>query len=386
MFRPEIRAGKFVDPMFGELLERLHLNMRCTWDISSSVYYLTLKLLGKPDTEEFAKYSKLCAAIYGELSDISSTQGPYQPDAELVDSLGNPIEDGYRVPNARWGDGEGKTGGPTKGLQRFIASLNWMSYKTIYYTHCARALGADLTLHPIRHQLLLKFMEHSGAYDVDFASAILDRLNSRGIQAIEQLRGAHRSTATSFKLPLFSAWIVQKTGNVRSVLDTALELRSDQRVLKAREHLSQVRLTLDTEGLQPASQRVQSIYRDVEKSLQALAKSFGLRTSDVAREGAGVNDVLAVYNAGAPLTGWPSVPKVPDWLAKRLPTLQWPPKGFAQLFRDISRDLSELPQLGNIRDQLGAAVRVDQNTYDGSGCKALDPRYERAISEFKNPM
>lgn len=385
-FRPEIRSGKFVDPIFGELLERLHLNMRCTWDISSSVYYLTLKMLGKPDTEEFAKYSKLCSTIYGELSDISSTQGAYRRDVALFDSSGNRIDTGYRIPNARWGNGEGKTGGPTKGLQAFIASLNWMSYKTIYYSLCGRALGADLTLHPIRHQLLLKFLDHSGAYDVDFARAVLDRLSNRGAQTVEQLRGAHRATGVSFKLPFFSAWIVEKTGDVRSVLDTALELRSDRRVRTARDNLSQVRLALDTEGLKSASIRVQRIYRDVESSLHALAKAFGIRTTDTPSRGAGVNDVVAVYNAGAPLAGWPSVPNAPEWLARQLPALHWPPRGFAQLLRDVSRDLSELPQLGSIRDQLGAAVRVDRNTYDGTGCKALDPKYERATSEFKSPM
>jgi hypothetical protein len=42
--KPEIRGGVFSDPDFSELLELLKLNMICTWDLRSSVYYLTMKM------------------------------------------------------------------------------------------------------------------------------------------------------------------------------------------------------------------------------------------------------------------------------------------------------------------------------------------------------
>lgn len=44
----EIRGGEFVDDDFRQLVEMLKLNMICTWDLRSSVYYLTMKMLGQP--------------------------------------------------------------------------------------------------------------------------------------------------------------------------------------------------------------------------------------------------------------------------------------------------------------------------------------------------
>lgn len=57
--RPEIRGGEFVDSDFRQFLDLLKINMVCTWDLRSSVYYLTMKMLGEPNTEEFQKYSEI---------------------------------------------------------------------------------------------------------------------------------------------------------------------------------------------------------------------------------------------------------------------------------------------------------------------------------------
>lgn len=385
-FRPEIRAGKFTDPVFGALLERLSLHMRCTWDISSSVYYLTLKLLGKPSAGEFEKYGQLCTAIFGELSDIASTRGLSSNEASLIDRLGNPVGVGYKVPGARWGSGSGTAGGPTKALDMFIASLNWMSYKTIYYAYAARALGADLTLHPIRHHFQIKFMERVGVYDVDFASSVLNRFRERTSNVVAELRSGHRAVALAFDLPLFSAWIVQETGNVRTILNDALQLRQDPHIARAREQLSELRFILDRNGIQSASNQLQRLSRSVESSICGLRSAFGLKDVGKGRANAGVNDVVGIYNIGASVAGWPSAPRIPDWISDRIPVPVWPPKGFAHLLRDISRDLTELPQLGTLRDQLGAAVVVDHGTYSGPTMQYLDPQYERATTEFRSPM
>ena len=40
-------------------------------------------------------------------------------------------------------------GGTTRALDMFIASLNWLAYKSIYYSLAAKYLKADTFLHPI---------------------------------------------------------------------------------------------------------------------------------------------------------------------------------------------------------------------------------------------
>ena len=90
-------------------------------------------MLGQPDTEEFTKYGQLSASIFCELLDSQETNGPdpYRDNYQLIDSQGTPIQEDYRIPMAKWGDGS--TGGLTPGLRSFLAALNWLAFKTIYY-------------------------------------------------------------------------------------------------------------------------------------------------------------------------------------------------------------------------------------------------------------
>ena len=43
--RPQIRGGEFADEDFKNLLDLLQTHVICTWDISSSIYFLTLKVI-----------------------------------------------------------------------------------------------------------------------------------------------------------------------------------------------------------------------------------------------------------------------------------------------------------------------------------------------------
>jgi len=72
----------------------LALNIICTWDISASIYYLTMKMLGQPNTEEFKKYSEISASIFTELTDQAQRGEPLNNDVTLVDSKGRFISKG----------------------------------------------------------------------------------------------------------------------------------------------------------------------------------------------------------------------------------------------------------------------------------------------------
>ena len=87
--RPEIRGGQFADDDFRRLLEMLKINMVCTWDLRSSVYYLTMKMLGQPNTQEFYKYSEISSAIFNELADAGDTRGRWSQNVLLVGSNGH---------------------------------------------------------------------------------------------------------------------------------------------------------------------------------------------------------------------------------------------------------------------------------------------------------
>ena len=115
---PEIRGGEFVDDDFKKMIELLKLNMVCTWDLSTSVYYLTMKMLGQPNTPEYEKYSELSAAIFNELADMGGPRGHWSADVKLVSSSGHEFTE-YEFERERKLASRGK-GGVTKSLKLVI--------------------------------------------------------------------------------------------------------------------------------------------------------------------------------------------------------------------------------------------------------------------------
>ena len=82
-FKPIIRGGEFADADFKAFFDQLRMHIICTWDMAASVYYLTMKMLGQPDTEEFEKYTEISAAIFNELTDSQNAGAEWDKSVEL---------------------------------------------------------------------------------------------------------------------------------------------------------------------------------------------------------------------------------------------------------------------------------------------------------------
>ncbi|MFK5968933.1 MAG: hypothetical protein QM487_02275 [Candidatus Marithrix sp.] len=93
--------------------------MICTWDIRSSVYYLTMKMLGQPNTSEFIKYSEINSSIFNELSDAGSTFGRWSEDVSLYSSDG--IERTKEEMRIATNSKTRGFGGTTRALDMFVA-------------------------------------------------------------------------------------------------------------------------------------------------------------------------------------------------------------------------------------------------------------------------
>jgi len=216
---PEIRGGEFVDSDFKSLIEQLKLNIICTWDMRSSVYYLTLKMLGQPNTREYDKYSKLSAAIFNELSDVSETKGHWSTEVKLTSS------NGHTYSKEEFKEKKNSLGGTTKPLEVFIASLNCIAYKSIYYNIAAKHLKADSFLHPIRHAYQLHWMKKTGAFGHDFTSRLITNLSNKARASIADITGQGQSQTISLDLPLFSAWLTNESGSIENAIIAARELK-----------------------------------------------------------------------------------------------------------------------------------------------------------------
>ncbi len=301
-FKPIIRGGEFADTDFKAFFDQLRMHIVCTWDMASSVYYLTMKMLGQPDTEEFQKYTEISAAIFNELTDSQSAGAQWDKSVELFDARGRRIEQGYVIPDARWAGG--KTAGASMALEAFVAALNWLAQRTIYYSFAARHLHADTFLHPIRGNFQLHYMNKTGVFGYDFVHALIDALNVRASSVVADLVNRFTANALRLELPMFSASPVQRTGDVSQVIGAALELRNAPEFVDARHQLLQVREAYDEDNLAGAAKKATAIIKNVEKVFGELKRKYGAN-------GGGkipLTAVATVYNPIAKMTGWPPLP------------------------------------------------------------------------------
>ncbi len=378
--RPQIRGGEFADDDFKNLFNFLQTHVICTWDISSSIYFLTLKGLAESTSVEFAKYGNLAAGIFSELDDAKDSGNRSSGRVELIDRYGQPISKGYKVPGAKWGDGS--TGGTTGAVTAFVAALVWLANRSIFYSLAAKYLRADTFLYPVRQAYQQYYLTKTCGYGQDFTRNIVKHFSSSLSADLVQVHGGALSTATAIDLPVFGAWLARQTGDVATIVDSALKLRDEREFVEAREQLRTVRNHLDNSDSAEANKAAGEITKDIKKSSDAMRVKYGIAT----RQGFPVTRLVHVYNTFAALKGFPTLPDynfeipLPAFLSqiKR-------PLGFGAAYRSLTNDLSTIWSLGEARDILGARVAKD-NDAAAYNPKSETPKYRYAHSQFKSPM
>lgn len=372
--QPEIRGGEFVDDDFRSFVDLLKLNMICTWDMRSSVYYLTMKMLGQPNTPEYEKYSSLSSAIFNELSDANSTRGYWSTNATLISSNGHvhtPKEFEKQV------DG---LGGVTRPLEMFIASLNWLAFKTIYYSIAAKHLKADSFIHPIRHAYQLHWMKKTGAFGHDFSAKILSSLSKKISTSVSEVVDHGRSATVSMDIPIFSAWLAQESGGVQNSIDAALEIKKTNHFLVARETLREIKISYDEYGLSKGNAKTTKLLSELDKISGDLKRAYGVPSS----QGIQGSFFIKTINSLTSPFGIPALPEkefamsTPDFMKNKKT------KAFSTIFKDIANELTSIERLGGHRDLLASRFEIDDGYYTAP--KTEDPKFRRASSSWKRPM
>lgn len=376
--RPEIRGGEFVDQDFRELLDLLRMNIVCTWDLRTSVYYLTMKMLGQPNTPEFHKYSEISSAIFNELSDARETYGRWSQDARLIGSDGtvHTKEEMQKAAKER----KRGFGGTTRALDMFIVSLNWLAYKAIYYSLAAKYFKADTFLHPIRHAYQIHWMRKTGAYGHDFTAKLVQSLSGNISTSVSKIIDNGRNAAISIEVPIFSTWLTSKTGNVQAVISSALELKETQTFQDIRGLLREIRIAYDENGLTNANKLVKKWEEQLVKASGNLKHDYGLDTG----QGVQGSFLIKVYNSVAALTGFPQFPQfefkipLPEFIQTNTAT------NFSNLYKDVVSELTLIERLGGMRDLMAAKFVIDDRHYVLPKTEA--PEYRDYASYWKIPM
>lgn len=376
--KPEIRGGVFNDPDFSELLELLKLNIICTWDLRSSVYYLTMKMLGQPNTPEYEKYSELSSAIFNELSDVSTTLGHWSTEARLIGSDGT-LHTKANMDAAAKARSRG-FGGTTRSLDMFIASLNWLAFKSIYYSLAANYFKADSFLHPIRHAYQIHWMKKTGAFGHDFTSKLIHSLSNQLSTDIAEIIDTGRTMALSLEIPIFSAWLAAQSGDVKNVISAALEIKKEQTIQDVRGHLRDIRIAFDQEGLSEANKAVKKWEKNLKSAGKDLKGKYGLD----AGQGIQGSFLIKVFNSIAALTGLPQFPEfnfkipLPEFITTNSSN------SFSNIFKDVTSELVSTERLGGYRDLLASAFVIDEEHY--APPKTESPEFRHVSSDWKIPM
>lgn len=375
LIRPEIRGGEFVDADFRALLDQLKMNMVCTWDKASSVYYLTMKMLGYRGTDEYGKYSSLSAAIFSELADVKETRGRWSQEVKLVGS------DGHEFTKHDFAHKEaGDFGGATKQLEMFVAALNWLAYKSIYYSTAAKHLKADSFIHPIRHAYQLHWMRKTGAFGHDFTARLLSNLTNKTSTSISEIQSHGATQTVALDLPLFSAWLTQASGSVGAAIEAAHQIRDRDQFVTIRESLKAIKIAFEEQGVPRGNQLTTKLLGDLDKICGDLKREYGVPSA----QGIQGSFLIKAVNFVTGTFGIPGVPdrefalSTPGWMKSEST------KAYTTVVKDITAELTAVERLGGVRDLMAKSFVIDDR-YAVSP-KVEDPRYRYSKSEWKKPM
>ena len=145
----------------------------------------------------------LSSMIFSELKDHTQRQEIPNQKPILIGSDGNPISSEENI---------------TKQVTTFFAGLNWLAYRTIYYTIIANQFHLDLFLHPIRQAFQANyFKKHFSTDSFQYRPLIsaLTKTTTDTMVKIYQLANPHISSCS---MPIFLHIFLQKVCKQGSIL------------------------------------------------------------------------------------------------------------------------------------------------------------------------
>jgi len=187
---PKIQSGEIKSTEFKKYFDHLKIPMIFTWDISSSVYYLTQKILGNEIGVDIEKYGVLTSALYSEGYNINkSVVAQDLQRVELYDKSGRIDINRYKLISKEGHQVDAKF---SKQFEFFVAGLNWLSLRTTIYLLLGEYFQSEVFLHPIRQGFSTNLL--STLYSVPYGKLlpIISAMNSETHNAISQINGELR--------------------------------------------------------------------------------------------------------------------------------------------------------------------------------------------------
>ena len=377
---PQIEGGVFTDSDFKPFFELLKMHNIFTWDMSSSVYYLTQKMLTNSRTEiDIEKYSKLNQMIFNELNDGFDKKP--KGKAVIVDSKGRLINQQYTVRDQEDRMQEAHVGRQTELL---MANLSWLAYRTIFYTLAAKEAGGTLILHPIRNAFQINFLSRLFPQSNVQYRTLISALNAPVEAAVRSIYASTQPLIAKYPLPMFSVILANKAGTPKEAINAAFHMKNEGDFVEARRYLSEIEQLYAKDKAAKAIMTANKLVLHVKTLMERINAKYYVATT----QGLSLSPMITAYNLGATFS--PGVlPTIPNYSAKiklldRVKDLI-PQTGFNAVYKSLINDLTQIGRLGEYHEMLTSQVVYHENAGFYTS-KAEDAQYMHAKSYWKIPM
>lgn len=373
---PRVEAGHFVDNDFKPFFDLLKMNVICTWDMSGSEYFLTQKMLADTGGIGIEKYSHLSSTIYSELIDKrrANHTGNENSKVVLLDHYGKPISP---FVTDKWGNQQ--PADLSKQINAFFDGLNWLAFRTIFYTLAANNLGVDLFLHPIRQAFQPNFLTKLNQEDLSTFKPVIDAMSEQANSSINKILGRTTPFVTKRNIPLFVTWFAEKVGDPRKYIEYAFELRQEAPFVDARKRLIELEASVESGSF---ITEANSLIFDVEKSFDSVLSKYSANTS----QGVSISSLITLWNLAAVVTPLPKIPNM-DLRIKKLEFMKHliPQTGFKSVYRSVIDDLVQVSHLGEHYETISSMIQLDKNA-DTYLDKEEPAHLSKRKSHWKLPM
>ncbi len=375
---PRVEAGQFTDGDFKPFFDQLRMNVTFTWDMTSSEYFLTQKMLAGAGGIDLEKYSTLSSAIYGELLDKyrSTEQDAASKKSVLVSSSGAPIDSGFKLVDQ---GGHEVSATVSKQADIFLAGLSWLAFRTVFYSLAASNLGTDLFLHPIRHSFQANLLSKLHKNNPSTFKPLIDAMNDCANKSLNRIVEYTQPFVTKHQTPLFVAWLAKTVGDPSDYVEYAYSLRQEPLFIQARQRLIELETSIECDDF---TNEANKIVLEVQKSLEGITSKYSVTTS----QGVSTSNFITLWNLTTVLSQLPKIPNV-DVRLRKLEFLKnlVPQKGFKGIYRTLISDLTQVSRLGEYHDILCSKVVLDREANDYYD-KQEDIKFRKVKSHWKIPM
>jgi hypothetical protein len=336
--------SRIVDDDFRPFIDALRMNTVFTWRMRSSVFWLTVSMLGGTQPIEVRRYSKLWEAISTQLLAKSASLDGSEP-AKPIHFV---QRDGEETDLSKLD----RRHAVDKEIQRFAASMSWLALRTAFYSILAQSSGADVVLHPIRHSFRLNLLRRHLGMNVGAYAPVIVALNDRMHGTVQDIVSATQPIVRRLELPLFSLFLARNTRDIRKILDEALRMRELPLFTEARAQLIELEQAKQTRDFVTRTNR---LLGSLDATAKRLREKFGIET----KQGVPIAPIVAVANTALQLKTGFHIPdfglkfRIPGFISRRRDK-----KGFHAVFRSVVEDLVSIERLGDFRRKLISGAKV----------------------------